>query len=308
MMKFDAPAGKPGDLPDGVGNPGDLPDPATFLSGGSGGVTGIRLTVTRAAADAASDLAGLLTLTGPRLDRLAASQEPLRVLVLSVYRPRSRLPGAVRQLSSDRHEVRFSLGSTALPAPELEALTTASSLTGGKFENVNRLLAAASPLSEVDWVIVMDDDVDLPPRFLDRMLALCERLGLDLAQPAQSMRSHAAWRVTRRRPWSLARRTRYVEIGPVTLFRRAVAQELMPFPELRFGWGLDNHWGALAHERGWRLGVVDALPVRHEFQEVATAYTHAEAIAEARRFLAGRPYLRTDDAQRTLATVRRIPS
>ena len=117
-----------------------------------------------------------------------------------------------------------------------------------------------------------------------------------------------AWRVTRRRPWSLARRTRYVEIGPVTLFRRAVAQELMPFPELRFGWGLDNHWGALAHERGWRLGVVDALPVRHEFQEVATAYTHAEAIAEARRFLAGRPYLRTDDAQRTLATVRRIPS
>ena len=131
-------------------------------------------------------------------------------------------------------------------------------------------------------MIVIDDDVDLPPRFLDRMLALCERLALDLAQPAQTMRSHAAWRVTRRRPWSLARRTQYVEIGPVTLFRRAVAQELMPFPELRFGWGLDNHWGALARERGWRLGVVDALPVRHEFQEVATAYTHAEAIDEAR--------------------------
>ncbi len=82
----------------------------------------------------------------------------------------------------------------------------------------------------------------------------------------------------------------------------------MPFPELRFGWGLDNHWGALARAHGWRLGVVDALPVRHEYQEVATAYTHAEAIDEARGFLADKPFLRTEEAQRTLSTVRRIPS
>ena len=53
--------------------------------------------------------------------------------------------------------------------------------------------------------------------------------------------------------------------------------------------------------------MVDALPVRHEWQQVATAYTHAEAIAEAREFLADRPYVRTEEAQRTLATVRRMP-
>ena len=156
--------------------------------------------------------------------------------------------------------------------------------------------------------MVVDDDIDLPPRFLDRMLAVCERLSLDLAQPAQTMRSHAAWRVTRRRPWSLARRTQYVEIGPLTVFRRQVAEQLTPFPELRFGWGLDNHWGALARERGWRLGIVDALPVRHSHRRVASAYTHAEAVEEARGFLAGRAYLSADEAQRTLATVRRLPS
>ncbi len=122
------------------------------------------------------------------------------------------------------------------------------------------------------------------------------------------MRSHAAWRVTRRRPFSIARRTQYVEIGPVTIFSRRAAAELTPFPELRFGWGLDNHWGALARERGWRLGILDSLPVRHEAQKVATAYTHAEAIEEGRRFLAGRPYLTTDEAQRTLETIRRLPS
>ena len=118
--------------------------------------------------------------------------------------------------------------------------------------------------------------------------------GLDLAQPAQSMRSHAAWRVTRTRPFSLARRTNFVEIGPLTPFSRRAALELPPFPPLRFGWGLDNHWGALAREHGWRLGVVDALPVRHEWQPVATAYTHEEAKAEARAFLAGRDFVPTD--------------
>ncbi len=171
-MKFRAPVGKPGGLPEGVGDPGGLPDPASFLSGESGGVSGIRLTVERTVQDAAGNLAGLLSMTGPRLDRLASAQEPLRVLVVAVYRPRSRLAGAVRRLESDRHDVRYALGSTGLAAPELEGLTTATALTGGKFENVNRLLARAAPLSEVDWVIVMDDDVDLPPRFLDRMLAL----------------------------------------------------------------------------------------------------------------------------------------
>ena len=38
--------------------------------------------------------------------------------------------------------------------------------------------------------------------------------GSALAQPAHAFASHAAWEVTRRRPGLLARRTRFVEIGP----------------------------------------------------------------------------------------------
>ena len=282
-----------------------LPDPATFLSGESGTVGGIRLTVTRTLADAALGAASALAFTGLRLDRLAAVQQPRRVLVLSVYRPGSELAQAVPRLRSDRHDVHLAFGSTGPADSALRGDTAATEMSGGKFENLNRLLESAPPVVAHDWVLVVDDDVGLPPRFLDRYVALCERLGLDLSQPAQSRRSHAAWRVTRRRPFSLARRTQYVEIGPVTAFAGPVAAELMPFPELRFGWGLDNHWGALARERGWRLGVVDSLPVRHETRAVASSYTHAEAIAEARSFLAGRSYVSTEDAQRTLATVRK---
>jgi hypothetical protein len=150
--------------------------------------------------------------------------------------------------------------------------------------------------------------VRLPRAFLDRFVAVCEGFGLDLAQPAQTLRSHSAWKVTRRRPVSLMRETRFVEIGPVTAFSRRAAAELLPFPELRYGWGLDLHWAALAGQRGWRLGVVDALPVRHESNPVAAAYSREDAESEAASFLADRPYLTSARANEVLAVHRRARS
>jgi hypothetical protein len=286
----------------------DTPRDELFMSGESGGVVGPRLRVERTLADAGCALSRLLMLAGPRLDRLATRTPPRRVLVVSVYRPGSRLAGTIPRLRSDRHEVTYALGSTAAVDPALEPETVATDLAGGTFENVNHLLELAPPLEGFDRLIVSDDDIDLPRNFLDRFVAVCERLELDLAQPAQSMRSHAAWRVTRTRPFSLARRTNYVEIGPLTQFSRRAALELAPFPPLRFGWGLDNHWGALARAHGWGLGVVDALPVRHEWQRVASTYTHEEAKAEARSFLTGRDFVTTAEAQRTVRTIRRLPA
>ena len=188
--------------------------------------------------------------------------------------------------------------------PSLREQTLATDLTGGKFENLNLLLAASGG-GATDWTIAVDDDVRLPRGFLDRFVGVCEAFDLDLAQPAQTLRSHSAWKVTRRRPASLVRQTRFVEIGPVTAFGRAAAAELLPFPELRYGWGLDLHWAAVAAERGWRLGVVDALPVRHELGVVAAAYPREDAVDEAARFLAGRPYLPSERAGEVLAVHRR---
>jgi hypothetical protein len=214
---------------------------------------------------------------------------PRDVLVMSVYRPSGeRLTEALPDLASDRHRVTFAFGSMGEASVDG---TVATGLGGGKFPNLNEVHAAAGE-PDPDWTLIVDDDVALPPRFLDRFVAACEHARLELAQPAQSRRSHAAWPVTRRRGGQAVRVTRFVEIGPVTAMSRAVARELMPFPELRFGWGLDAHWAAIAEERGWRLGVVDALPVRHERAPVAGMYSSQEAIEEARHFLAGRPYVR----------------
>lgn len=279
------------------------PDPASFLSGETGHVAGVRRTTARRAGDALLDL--LLKPYVRALDRLAESTPRRRVRALSIYRPESKLiEAATAELGRTRHELELVLGSTgAATLPN----TARENLSGGKFENLNELLASAGePDAEPDWLIVVDDDVALPPRFLDRLIGLCEHFDLTLAQPAQTLMSHAAWRVTRRHACSLARETHFVEIGPVTAFRRGAVAELTPFPPLRYGWGLDLHWAALAQERGWRLGIVDALSVGHEAEPVGSAYSHADAIAEAQRFLTSRPYVTAEEAQRTIATHRTL--
>lgn len=259
-----------------------------FLSGASGTVGGMD-SLLRQAMDELAGTAEVLSGRRARLGRAARSAPPSRrVLALSVVRPeRLALAQAIeRELLGSRHRV--------------ELFTTPPGV-GGKFENLNRLLAG-HPAESYDWLLVLDDDVELPGGFVDRLLFLCERFSLSLAQPAHRLNSHAAWDVTRRSRGSIVRETSFVEIGPVTAFANATFPVLLPFPDLRMGWGLDLHWAALAREHGWRCGVIDALPIRHRAAPAGADYPRAEAIAEARAFLAERPYLDAAEAQRTLAT------
>jgi GT2 family glycosyltransferase len=226
------------------------------------------------------------------IERAARRAPRRRVLVLCVARPEnSRLVTAARRrLEGSRHDVDVHL---AAPAPG-----------AGKWANLNAALAAHPPAGH-DWLLLLDDDVALPRGFLDRFLPLAERSGFRLAQPAHRFDSHAAWRVTRRRPGAVARRTRFVEIGPVTAIHADAFAALLPFPDLQMGWGLDAHWGAVAEEHGWAVGVIDATPIRHT-RPVASDYLHAAALAEADAFLAQRPYVPRERALETLATYRRL--
>ena len=267
-----------------------VPAPDDFLSGNAGMVFGVRATSRALVSDAVADTLSVAGGRPWRLRRAARSAPPRRVLALAVERPEepNLLETARRELLSSRHRVRF-----------------ASTIAGdrGKFENLNALLAD-NPPTDHDWLLVVDDDVSLPRGFLDVFIFLAERFELRLAQPAHRRRSHAAWEVTRRRPNSIVRETAFVEIGPIVAFQRITFDLLLPFPELRIGWGLDLYWSALAREQGWRLGVVDATPIRHGLRQIATSYNRSDAVAEARRFLAGRPYTSAAEAQRTLVTHR----
>ena len=273
----------------GAATNGAAPD--DFLSGASGTVGGLDAR-RRRAADAALDARELLSGRRAGLGRAAARQPPRRsVLALSVRRPENEtLTRAIdEELQRSRHDVHLHCA-----APEGR----------GKFERLNELLDA-HPAASHDWLLVIDDDVVLARGFLDRFVFLAERFDFDLAQPAHRLHSHAAWQVTRRQPRTAARQTAFVEIGPVTAFSQRTFGELLPFPALRMGWGLDVHWAALARERGWRCGVIDAVPVLHAKAPAAAAYSREAAVAEARAFLRERPYLPAVEAGRTLVTHRR---
>jgi hypothetical protein len=276
----------------GTGSPSNGRPSDDFLSGESGTVGGLD-GVRRAALDIADDALEVASARRLRLSIAARRAPPARrVLALCVARPvhRARVQRIRAELARSRHEVELRVGEPG---------------DRGKFENLNLLLDAHTP-SEHDWLFVLDDDIALPRGFLDRFLLLAERFELDLAQPAHSRASHAAWQVTRRRPRSLARETRFVEIGPVTAFARSTFATLLPFPDLRMGWGLDMHWAALAREHGWRCGVVDAVAIRHRAAPAASGYSREQALEEARAFLAEHPHLSASEAQQTLVTHRHL--
>jgi hypothetical protein len=259
---------------------GDTPD---YLSGESGHVAGKRGELRRVA-DRVSDVVG-----ARRARRLDKQDGPrLKVIVLAVARPQNAATWRAARAELERSQ------------HELEIRET-DGAGRGKFENLNALLERGD-WRDADWLLVCDDDVALPPRFLDRFLAGADRAGLKLAQPAHRLHSHTGWRITRRKLGATARETTFVEIGPLTAFHRDTFGVLVPFPELKMGWGLDVHWAALAAQHGWPIGVVDATPILH-LNPAAEGYARAEAEAEAAAFLDGRPYVKRTEV-RTLRTLR----
>lgn len=275
----------------GNARPAGPPGAEDFLSGASGNIGG-RTGILRAAADIAIDARERAGGQRARVHRAAAGAPPRRVLAIGVVRPEhaERAGEVAAELRRSRHEVEL---QTRAPGGL------------GKFENLNLLLAEHPPAGN-DWLLVVDDDIVLPRGFLDSFVFLCERFALDLAQPAHRLRSHAAWAVTRRHPGSLVRESSFVEIGPLTAFAASTFDVLLPFPPLRMGWGLDVHWAAIARERGWRCGIVDAVPISHAAAPAAAAYDRERAVSEAREFLASRPYVPAREAERTLATHRSL--
>jgi len=220
--------------------------------------------------DAAADARRWWALRGVRRDLAAAP--PANVLLAAI-----RVPG--REAALDRV-----LAALAATTRHRVTLAVAEMAPVGKFANINRALAGHDPAG-YDWLLIADDDIAVPDGFLDLLLYFAARCDFKLAQPAHRFLSFASFAVTERHWGALVRRSGFVEIGPVTLLHRDTFADLLPFPELRWAWGLDIWWADLARRRGWALGVVDAVPIRH-LRPIGTAYDTDAARAEAQAFLA----------------------
>jgi hypothetical protein len=158
-----------------------------------------------------------------------------------------------------------------------------------KFSIVNELVAE---LAGFNWAILCDDDVELPPGFLDDFLKLAERFDFALCQPARTQDSFIDHAFVRRAPGLLARRTRFVEIGPLTCIRREAFPLIFPFDELvGMGWGLDFIWPVRIERAGLRMGIVDAVPVAHRMRKPVRNYSHSVAERQMQQLLSMHEHL-----------------
>lgn len=229
-----------------------------------------------------------------------------RVLVLGVYltEKENRALATARELAASRRwqvEQRWvALGRSAIPA-ELAAFTAfRQESRKAKFVLLNRLLDAVD-LERYAFVLVADDDIDLPAGFLDDYLALVVRHDLALAQPARTHGSYVDHWLVEQLDGVSARRTRFVEIGPLFSMRRDAARLLTPFSEASpMGWGYDLVWPVVLEEAGLALGIVDATPVAHDLRKPVALYDDRDAAIAMQAYLAARPHLARHEAFRIL--------
>jgi hypothetical protein len=165
-----------------------------------------------------------------------------------------------------------------------------------KFLLLNQLLEKID-LYDFEYVIVSDDDIQLPSGFLDRYLAMVSRYDLALAQPARTHNSYIDHCFVEQLDGIDARRTRFVEIGPLFSLHRKAFDCFLPFDEASpMGWGNDFVWPVLAEKHGLRMGIVDAVPVAHDFRKPVAYYDHGASAKHMSKYLAERPHLSKKDA------------
>jgi hypothetical protein len=169
-----------------------------------------------------------------------------------------------------------------------------------KFALIDRL---AYDAREFDWLLLCDDDIEMGPGFVDRLTKLSARYDFAVSQPARTIDSFTDHPIVQVMPGLIARRTRFVEIGPLVCVRRDAMPLLLPFgPDSGMGWGLDLVWPIRLERVGLRIGILDAVPLAHRLRPQVSGYDAEAALRQYRAILARGEHLSMDEAFTVLET------
>lgn len=172
----------------------------------------------------------------------------------AVYRQRNAR--TVAKLISDTDEAH--LWALDGVDPHLEPYTRGTG-AGMKFELLNQLIRRHPPPHDY-FCVISDDDYEYRRGSLPALLTCQAALQFGLVQPAHAIGSHWNHYFTLVRPRLTARRTRFVEVGPVFVVAPH-ATGILPFPDdAGMGWGLEACWAA---QSSLAMGIVDAVTICH---------------------------------------------
>ena len=172
-----------------------------------------------------------------------------------------------------------------------------------KFQIMNDLLAKEKT-DRFDYVVLIDDDIVLPNSFLDQFLSLQERLAFSIAQPARTNNSYIDHPIVEQQRGVLARRTLFVEIGPVASFHKSVYELVFPFDLTSpMGWGYENVWAYRVDQRQMKMGIIDVVPVDHSLRKPVAFYRWDEADRQRSLYLSKHKHLPIDQCLRVLDVI-----
>lgn len=165
-----------------------------------------------------------------------------------------------------------------------------------KFVLLNKLLSQEEP-DNYDFIIICDDDIFISHNFLESYLNLVIKYDFALAQPARTHNSYIDHHFVEQLDGLSARRTRFVEIGPLFSVRKDIFSAIFPFDESAYmGWGYDFVWPCIAEKMGFHMGIVDAIPVEHSLRRPVKNYNYDESNLSQERYLSRNQHIKPDEA------------
>jgi len=111
-------------------------------------------------------------------------------------------------------------------------------------------------------VLLLDDDIYLPPGELSRFFQLCERYDTYLAQPALRWFTNTTLNILVRNPVCILRRVTHVEVMAPCFSTHALERLMHTFNWTKSTWGVDWAWGCLLEDEQ-PIYVVDAIAMDH---------------------------------------------
>jgi hypothetical protein len=171
-----------------------------------------------------------------------------------------------------------------------------------KFKILNRLIKEVT-LASYEYLFVFDDDIQIPPNFIDQYLQIVEKRGYALSQPARTHASYIDHYFVSQLLGIESRQTNFVEIGPVTCIHNSAYHLLLPF-DLRapMGWGLDFHWPTILCQHNLKMGIIDQIPIEHSLRKPVTYYNYQDTESGMQSFLEQVPHINHHEAFTAIET------
>ena len=138
---------------------------------------------------------------------------------------------------------------------------------GFKFENFTDY-ASKNDISEYKAVWVVDDDIQINTKDINKMFEIFTKYGLDLGSPSFSKDSYTYWiDILGNKKNNILHYTNFVEVNTPIFSQKGLNTCLSTFNNSKTAWGVDYIWSKLLNFEN--IGVIDEVEVYNSPEELS---------------------------------------